>query len=182
MTEVFENPNPTTQPDVIPEKKKRKRKPLTPSKKKALVERLAKARQAKKEKAKKEETPKVEVPKADAPINKETPVQPKPLEKPKVSDRERERQLELANLRHELELQKLKNELEDARKPRRKPKNKTLEDEEEEPKPKVEKKPNVSIVQEDKAIPQKPKPIVNTPPPKPQKIIGRLAPRNIWNF
>ena len=180
MTEVFENPNPTTQPDVIPEKKKRKRKPLTPSKKKALVERLAKARQAKKEKAKKEEPPKVEVPKADAPIKKE--VQPKPLEKPKVSDRERERQLELANLRHELELQKLKNELEDARKPRRKPKNKTLEDEEEEPKPKVEKKPNVAIVQEDKAIPQKPKPIVNTPPPKPQKIIGRLAPRNIWNF
>jgi len=184
MSEVFENgTKPVAEPK--PEKKKRKRKPLTEEQKKALVERLAKARQAKKaNKAKaKEEPVKMEV--KEEPVKE--PVKPK-VEVQKV-DKSREKELEIANLRHELELQKLRNELEKARKPPRKPRSRTIlpvAEEEDEPKPIINEKPKVVSVAEAKAndmeaIVEEEEPIVDTPP-KPKKIIGRLAPRNIWDF
>jgi hypothetical protein len=183
MSEVFENGNPVTT-DAKPEKKKRKRKPLTEEQKKALVERLAKARAVKKaNKAKdKEEPAKVEM-KVEEPVKEPT----KPVEV-KV-DRSREKELEIANLRHELELQKLRNELDKARKPPRKPRARTIlpvAEEKDEPKPIIDEKPKVVSVAESKAeqmetIIEEIEPIVNTPP-KPKKIIGRLAPRNIWDF
>jgi len=188
MSEVFENgTKPVAEPK--PEKKKRKRKPLTEDQKKALVERLAKARQAKKankQKAK-EEPPKVEMKVEDVPI---VPKQKVQVEQPKqVVDKSREKELEIANLRHELELQKLRNELEKARKPPRKPRSRTIlpvAEEKDEPKPIVNEKPKVVSVAEAKreemeAIIEEEEPIVDTPP-KPKKIVGRLAPRNIWDF
>ena len=185
MSEVFENGNaPVVNADVKQEKKKRKRKPLSDEQKKALVERLAKARAAKKaNKAKaKEEPPKVEM-KVEEPIKEK----PKPVEV-KV-DKTREKELELANLRHELELQKLRNELEKARKPPRKPRSRTIlpvAEEKDEPKPIIDEKPKVVSVAEAKreemeTITEEEEPIVNSPP-KPKKIVGRLAPRNIWDF
>ena len=186
MSEVFENTTVVENTEVKQEKKKRKRKPLTEEQKKALVERLAKARAAKKaNKAKaKEEAPiKMEV-KEEV---KEAP--PKQVDAKVIVDRTREKELEIANLRHELELQKLRNELEKARKPPRKPRSRTIlpvAEEKEEPKPIIDEKPKVVSVAEAKAkemetIVEEEEPIVDTPP-KPKKIVGRLAPRNIWDF
>jgi len=187
MSEVFENPNASVAP--TPKKEKRKRKPLTEEQKKALVERLKKAREAKK--AKKQE-PKVEPkPVPTVPTQKVVVEQPKPemkVEEPKKDDKTRERELEIANLRHELELQKLRNELEKARKPPRKPRSRTIlpVEEDDEPEPVVKDKPKVMSVAESKAhhmesIVEEAEP-VNVTPPKPKKIVGRLAPKNIWDF
>ena len=81
------------------------------------------------------------------------------------------------------------NELEKARKPPRKPRSRTIlpvAEEEDEPKPTIKEKPKVVSVAESKAeemetIVEDEEPIVDIPP-KPKKIIGRLAPRNIWDF
>ena len=187
MSEVFEKP-PNSEPAEPPAKQKRKRKPLSPSKKKALVERLAKARAAKKNGQTKQNKKEEPVAQSEAPAPAPAPVvepapapAPAPVEKkekktrkprqPTANSKYREQQLELQNLRHELELQKLKNELEEVRKPKKR-NNEVMETiEEETPK----QSPQDAVVVEDKPQPKAP-----TIVKKPRG--SNLAPKNLWSF
>jgi len=97
-------------------KPKRKRKPLSEEQKKALVERLAKARAAKKNARAGTEPAKETKPKATR--KKKSPVK---KEAPAENNKYREHQLELQNLRSQMELQKMKFEIESLKKNKSKP-------------------------------------------------------------
>ena len=111
MPKVFVDDNETKVEMVVEEPKakpKRKRKPLTEEQKKALVERLAKARAAKKNaRAGTEPTKPKKERKKKSPVKKEAPAE---------NNKYREHQLELQNLRSQMELQKMKFEIESLKK------------------------------------------------------------------
>ena len=152
-----------------PKKTKRKRKPLTPSKKAALVERLKLAREKKK---KNRESAKSSVPKPKKePAQSAQPSKPSP---PKPTYREK--QLEIQNLRDELEIQKLKIELDSMKKSKAKD-DKMVEEILSDPKP-VKDTPKV-IVNE---TPKIDKVVQEAPPPPPKKITHSLRPKNIWGM
>ncbi len=183
MTEIFEGQPPTDAPPAMeqpPTKTKRKRKPLTPEQKAKLVERLRLAREAKKAKKAKDEPVKEKkassVGPAPEPVT-QAPAPPpnKPVRKrqSKAEKADREKQLEISALRAELEIQKLKNDLDSLRK---KDKPKVM--------PSIKEEVEETVAepvskQEDKlpVIPQKEDLI----PPKPDKIKASFAPRNIWD-
>ena len=143
-----------------PEKKKRTRKPLSEEQKKALVERLAKAREAKKNArapAKEPAKPKKEK-KKKSPIKKQEP----------EKNSYREHQLELASLRQEMENQRLKFELESLKKNKSKSPIKPMETIIEEPIVQKEKQQSVSKIEKvdnsepinnSVQVPEVPKPI-----------------------
>ena len=159
-------------------KPKRKRKPLTEEQKKALVERLAKARAAKKNARAGTSEPKETKPKATR--KKKSPIKPSPSD----NGAYQKKQHELADLRHQMEIQKLRNELDDLKKPR---KSKApiipLQSIIEEPVVQKEKTPVISEVDEV----DEPKTINNSPPiqevVKPKPIRRNLANKgDIWNM
>jgi len=157
-------------------KPKRKRKPLTEEQKKALVERLAKARAAKKNARAGTSEPKETKPKATR--KKKSPIKPSPSD----NGAYQKKQHELADLRHQMEIQKLRNELDDLKKPRK------------------SKAPIVPMetIKEDSVVEDKPKqsvseikevnnsePIENSPPIQetPKTIRRNLANKgDIWNM
>jgi len=173
---VFVDENPVA-PKV--EKPKRKRKPLTPSKKAALVKRLADARAKKKaqkegvemkvEPVKKQVTI-VEPPKAEPP--KAEPVKKKRMTKSEKSAREKTLELQLA--RDNLELEKLKFEMESLKMKHSKPPPKIIEEE-----------PTKSVtipdapIEETNVVPEQSKSIdiVNVP----QKVRYSTRPRSVWD-
>ena len=166
-----------------PKKQKRKRKPLSASKKKALVERLKVAREKKKAEREKSKSS-VPTPKKESaqsaqepkdrghPHLKKEPTKPTKPSKPTY----REKQLEIQNLRDELEIQKLKNELESMRKSKAKD-DKMVEEILADPKP-VKESPKV-VVNE---TPKVDKVVEKAPPAPPKKITHSLAPKNIWGM
>jgi len=124
-------------------KPKRKRKPLSEEQKKALVERLALARAAKKNARAGTEPAKETKPKATR--KKKSPVKPSPSD----NGAYQKKQHELADLRHQMEIQKLRNELDDLKKPRKsKAPIVPLQTIIEEPVVQKEKKPVVSKIEE----------------------------------
>jgi len=160
-----------------PKKPRKKRAPLSDEQKKALVERLKKAREAKKN--------------AKKPINAE-PVSEKPVQEPVKKTRKPRakptpkddnylrQQTELNDYRHQLELQKLKNELDIARSRT----NKTVAKVEPINEPKTQSK---EIVVEDKSPINEVEPPVNntpTPPPKSRtrNITNPSGAGNIWDM
>ena len=157
-------------------KPKRKRKPLTEDQKKALVERLAKARAAKKLARSGGEPPKETKPKKErkkkSPVKKQEPVE---------NSKYREHQLELQNLRSEMELQKMKFEIESLKKNKSKAPIIPMQTIKEEPIIQKEKKP---VVLEVKEVDNS-EPINNSVPiqeaPKPiRKNLANSG--NIWNM
>jgi hypothetical protein len=182
-TEIFE--------DTKAKPKKRTRAPLSDAQKQVLRERLKKAREAKKnkqaepkeQKPKKQSKPKEETVAiaTEEKFNKETkrieevpkPAEPIDIPKQKPKDKPvsnyRKRQAEIEALREELEIQKLKNDLEDLK--RRKPKLETIDEEKES---KVE---TTGSVKREEAV----KPSSDVPIPEPPKPIRHsLIPKNIW--
>jgi hypothetical protein len=152
-----------------PKKTKRKRKPLSASKKAALVERLKLAREKKKANRDKEKT--------SVPTPKKAPAQsaqPTKVEPPKPTYREK--QLEIQNLRDELEIQKLKNELDNMKKSKAK-NDKMIDEILTEPQP-PKQTPKV-VVNETPAVA---KVIEKAPPPPPKKITHSLRAQNIWGM
>ena len=160
MAEIFDK-GPTVEPIVpIVKKPRKKRAPLSASKKAALVERLKSAREKKASQRKKAAEPiKIEIeepkPVVKKVVEKVVPKEPK-------NNKYRENQMELENLRQELEMQNLKNQLEDSRRSK---------------KQLVEEPP--MIVNEPAPVIQKIEPIVVKPEPK-QPTRYSLAPKNIW--
>jgi len=155
-------------------KPKRKRKPLTDEQKKALVERLKKAREAKKaNKAK----PINAEPVSESPVEEPVKKTRKPRAKPTPKDDNYLRQqAELNEYRHQLELQKLKNELDDARSKKKSiPKVVAVDPPVNEPK---------HVVVEDEPTVDKVEPIIqNTPTPPPKSRTRNIANRgNIWDM
>ncbi len=160
------------------EKPKRKRKPLTASKKAALVKRLADARAKKKAQKEgvelkvesKKEVSIVEPPKAEPP--KAEPVKKKRMTKSEKSAREKTLELQLA--RDNLELEKLKFEMESLKMKHSKPLPKIEEEEPTEsesiPQPPVE---------ETNVIPEQTKSI--DIPNVPQKVKYSTRPRSVWD-
>ena len=155
-----------------PKKPRKKRAPLTPEQKQALVERLAKARLAKKN-AKK---PVVEKPVVEKPVVEKPKRKPRAKPTPK-DDNYLRQQTELNDYRHQLELQKLKNELDQARSRT----NKTV--------PKVEpvdtsvEEPKEIIVEDEPTVDNVERVVDNTPPPPPQSRTRNIANSgNIWNM
>ena len=169
--------------------KKRTRAPLTDAQKQVLRERLKKAREAKKNKQAepKESKPKKQSKAKAEPVvmateevfNKQTkrieekPKPAEPVNPPKTKEKPvsnyRKRQEEIEALREELEIQKLKNDLEDLK--RRKPKLETIAEEKES---KVE---TTGSVKREEAV----KPSSDVPIPEPPKPIRHsLVPKNIW--
>ena len=164
VAEVEEAPAP-------PKKEKRKRKPLTPSKKAALVERLKLARE-KKKKERESTSSSAPVPKKEPPQPKKQTTKPSKPSKPSY----REKQLEIQNLRDELEIQKLKNELNSMRRSKAKD-DKMVEEILADPKP-VKDAPKV-VVNE---TPKVDKVVEKAPPAPPKKITHSLRPKNIWGM
>ena len=178
MPKVFvDDKEPTEKVEMVVEevkaKPKRKRKPLTEEQKKALVERLAKAREAKKN----ARAPAKEPAKPKATRKKKSPV--KKVEPEKNSYREH--QLELASLRQEMENQKLKFEIESLKKSKRKSPIEPLQSIKEEPIVEQEKQPVVTEITEVNHS----EPIENSVPIQevPKPIRKNLANKgNIWDM
>tara|TARA_R110000823_G_scaffold307707_1_gene431021 strand:- start:237 stop:776 length:540 start_codon:yes stop_codon:yes gene_type:complete len=156
-----------------PKKERKKRAPLTPEQKQALVERLAKARLAKKN-AKK--------PQVNAEPVVEKPVVEKPKRKPRAKptpkdDNYLRQQTELNDYRHQLELQKLKNELDQARSRT----NKTVA--KVEPVDTSVEEPKEIIVKDEPTVDNVERVVDNTPTPPPQSRTRNIANSgNIWNM
>lgn len=144
-------------------KPRKKRAPLTDEQKKALVERLKLAREKKKQEREKEKVV-------------EKPKEKKKVENPPTPPQQsyRPRQHELEELRAELEIQKLKNDLEDARRPKKKSIEIPPIIKEETPNPPIKKE---TIVEKVEVIP----PRKNDPPVR-KKVRHSLIPKNIWAF
>jgi len=172
---VFENqPAATAETPVEePKKQKRKRKPLTDEQKAALVERLKKAREAKKAK--------------DVPIVKEVKGVAKVVlepEKPKTKAKKarappkpkayREKQLEIEALRAELEIQKLKNDLDDLRRTKKtqSPNLDVI----------IEEKPTETEVKEKKVVAPKADSVPKLVDTKPKVYRQSLAPKSVWQM
>ena len=151
-----------TEPPKV-KKPRKKRAPLTDDQKKALVERLKLAREKKKQLIEQEK-----------PIEK--PTEKKRVENPPTPPQGsyRVRQNELEHLRTELEIQKLKNDLEDARRPKKK----TIEI----PPTIKEEAPNLPIEKETIVEKVKVIPTIKNDPPVRKKIRHSLIPKNIWDF
>ena len=164
MAEIFDKGEVVVEPAKAVKKPRKKRAPLSASKKAALVERLKVAREKKAAQRKKAaepikieiEEPKPVVKKVKAEVKAEVKV-PEPK-----NNKYRENQMELENLRQELEMQNLKNQLEDSRRSKKQP---------------VEEPP--MIVNEPDPIIQKVEPVVIKETPK-QPTRYSLAPKNIW--
>ena len=179
MPKVFvDDKEPTEKVEMVVEevkaKPKRKRKPLSEEQKKALVERLAKARAAKKNARAGNAPPKETKPKATR--KKKSPVKQEP-----EKNSYREHQLELASLRQEMENQKLKFEIESLKKSKRKSPVKPLQSIKEEPIVEQEKQPVVTEIEKV----DEPKPIENSVPIQevPKPIRKNLANKgNIWDM
>lgn len=156
MAEIFDK-GPAVEPAAPAVKKPRKKRaPLSASKKAALVERLKSAREKKAAQRKKAAEPiKIE-------IEEPKPVVKKVVEKVVVNNKYKENQMELEHLRQELEMQNLKNQLEDSRRSKKQP---------------VEEPP--MIVNEPAPVIQKVEPVVVVPKIK-QPTRYSLAPKNIW--
>jgi len=179
MPKVFVDDNEPKVEMVVEEPKakpKRKRKPLTEEQKKALVERLAKARAAKKNARAGTSEPKETKPKATR--KKKSPIKPSPSD----NGAYQKKQHELADLRHQMEIQKLRNELDDLKKPRKsKAPIVPLQPIIEEPVVQKEKKPVVSEIKEV----NNPEPIENSVPIQeaPKPIRKNLANKgNVWDM
>ena len=154
-------------------KERKKRAPLTASKKAALVKRLADARA--KKKANKEG---VEI-KVEEPVKKEVKFEqpPEPPKKKRMTKNEksaREKSLELQLARDNLELEKLKFEMESLKMKHSKPLPKIEEEEPTEPVSVPE-----TMVKETNVVPEKSKPI--DIPNVPQKIKYSTRPRSVWD-
>jgi hypothetical protein len=158
-------------------KERKKRAPLTASKKAALVKRLADARAKKKANSAAGVTIKVE-----EPVKKEVTIVEKPtiIEPPKkkrMTKNEksaREKSLELQLARDNLELEKLKFEMESLKMKHSKPLPKIEEEEPTEPKSVPE-----TMMKEPDVVPEKSKPI--DIPNVPQKIKYSTRPRSVWD-
>lgn len=164
----------------VEEKPKRKRKPLTPSKKAALVKRLADARAKKKAQREGVEL-KVEEPKKVTIVEPvEEPPKPAPAEKPKkkrltkAEKSAREKSLELQLARDNLELEKLKFEMESLKRKHSKPLPKIVEEEPTE----SETKPQAPI-EKPTMVPERSKPI--DIPNVPQKVRYSTRPKSVWD-
>ena len=158
MAEIFDKGEVVVEPiaPIKVKKPRKKRAPLSASKKAALVERLKSAREKKAAQRKKAAEPiKIE-------IEEPKPVVKKVVEKVVVNNKYRENQMELENLRQELEMQNLKNQLEDSRRSKKQT---------------IEEPP--MIVNEPDPIIQKVEPVVIKETPK-QPTRYSLAPKNIW--
>jgi len=157
-------------------KPKRKRKPLSEEQKKALVERLALARAAKKNARAGNEPAKETKPKATR--KKKSPVK---KEAPAENNKYREHQLELQNLRSQMELQKMKFEIESLKKNKSKVPIIPLQTIIEEPVVQKEKKPVVSEVEKV----NNPETVENSVPAPvaPKPIRKNLANKgNVWDM
>ena len=174
-SKVFVDDADPVAPKVV-EKTKRKRKPLTASKKAALVKRLADAR-AKKKAQKEGVEMKVEPVKKEVTIvEKPTIIESAPKKKrmTKSEKSAREKTLELQLARDNLELEKLKFEMESLKMKHSKPLPKI---EEEEPTESVS--VPETMVKEPDVVPEKSKPI--DIPNVPQKIKYSTRPRSVWD-
>ncbi len=171
---VEEEPKEENVVETKPKKPRKKRAPLSDEQKKALVERLKKAREAKKN--------------AKKPINAE-PVSEKPVQEPVKKTRKPRakptpkddnylrQQTELNDYRHQLELQKLKNELDIARS---RP-NKTVA--KVEPSHTIIEEPKEVVVEDEPTIDEVEPIIQNTPTPPPQSRTRNIANSgNIWDM
>jgi hypothetical protein len=164
MAEIFDKRS-TVEPPIKVKKPRKKRAPLSASKKAALVQRLKVAREKKASQRKQAAQPikiEIEEPKpivVEKVVEKVVPAKPKAEPK---NNKYRENQMELENLRQELEMQNLKNQLEDSRRSKKQT---------------VEEPP--MIVNEPDPIIQKVEPIVIKPEVK-QPSRYSLAPKNIW--
>jgi len=171
---VEEEPKEENVVETKPKKPRKKRAPLSDEQKKALVERLKKAREAKKN--------------AKKPINAE-PVSEKPVQEPVKKTRKPRakptpkddnylrQQTELNDYRHQLELQKLKNELDIARS---RP-NKTVA--KVEPSHTIIEEPKEVVVEDEPTIDEVEPIIQNTPTPPPKSRTRNIANSgNIWDM
>ena len=166
MAEIFDKGEVVVEPAKAVKKPRKKRAPLSASKKAALVERLKVAREKKAAQRKKAAEPiKIEI-EEPKPSDSREPVKAKVKAEVKVpepkNNKYRENQMELENLRQELEMQNLKNQLEDSRRSKKQP---------------VEEPP--MIVNEPDPAPRAVEPVVIKEPPK-QPTRYSLAPKNIW--
>ena len=160
-----------------PKKERKKRAPLSDEQKKALVERLAKAREAKKaNKAK----PVTEKPVVEKQVVEKPKRKPRAKPTPKQDDNYLRHQSELNEYRHQLELQKIKNELDIARSKT----NKTVAKVEPINEPITQSKE--IVVEHESPINQVEPPVNNTPPPPPKSrtrnITNPSGAGNIWNM
>ena len=172
MVEVFDKPNKEIVEEPVAKKVKKPRKkraPLSEEQKKALVERLKKARDKKKALKKQLDQPiKLEI------VEEPKPAKAKPSQRPTTPDPKpyRQKQNEIQELRDQLEIENLKHQLNESRNRSNKkiqedpPKNDPVTIEE--PQPIVDIKPQ-SVVVPDKVDP-------------PKKIRSSLAPKNIWGM
>jgi len=156
-------------------KERKKRAPLTASKKAALVKRLADARakkKAQKEGVELKVEPKKEVTIVEKPTIIESAPKKKRMTKSEKSAREKSLELQLA--RDNLELEKLKFEMESLKMKHSKPPPKIIEEEPTEPKsvPEAPIKESTMIPEQSKSID-----IVNVP----QKVRYSTRPRSVWD-
>ena len=179
MSKIFADDEPKTENVEMvveapkPKKPRKKRAPLTPEQKQALVERLAKARAAKKNaKLKPTENDVGTIEQGTDPVKKTRKPRAKKAE-PNIDYQKN--QSEIVQLRHQLELQKLKHELQLERNTKSKPKV--------EPTNTVIDKPN-AVVNKDPVVVAEVAPIVDySPPVEKKKIRKNIANSgNIWDM